>query len=210
MHMQISGPDKQHRLRAALAIIGTCTRPMYQREFQGLWRQYQRLDKEGDLGDLRVFWEAFSEDRREGRPRVWPWLLTARAWLLQLRRYERSGDGDAPLDIRQRCWDLLGLLAGDQAGGDNDDDLPRSLSLKLLRADILLEVANLDDATGDDALISLAHTPPPSGSWSSVLPACEDYWLDPANELIDLESLLPWEEQVSSCRARLKGHCTGK
>ena len=102
--------------------------------------------------------------------------------------------------LRQPCWDVLAELAGRQGGSDDDDGCSLSLILMLLRADILLELAGQNGAPGDDdALKALARTPPPFGSWNTA-PACEDDWVDPALELIDLESPFPWEEQVSSCR----------
>ena len=62
-----------------------------------------------------------------------------------------------------------------------------------MSAAILKELAIRGD-TG--ALKALSFITSLFDSWTSSAPANEDDWLDPADEVIDTESMFAWEEQV--------------
>ena len=120
----LAGPNKlQQRLRAAWDMLSAFVDRMDQRKFQRLWQRYKQLVDLGDVSRSEAFWEEF---KGQGHPRYWALLLTALGKLLELEYCSRSCDGGAPLELLQRCWDLVGALVGRQSGSDNDD-LPRSL-----------------------------------------------------------------------------------
>ena len=122
-------------------------------------------------------------------------LFTMRSRLLQLKWCT----ADIPSELFADCISSIASLKHLDAKGNKPDamDVPRSVCLRLMRAAILKELAIRGD-TG--ALRVLSFIPSPFDSWTSSAPANEDDWLDPAEELIDTESMFAWEEQVS-CNA---------
>ena len=97
---------------------------------------------------------------------------------------------DTSADFRNTCKDLANALW--KHINDVDMGVPHSLCLRLLRADILRDLGQHDV----DAVLSLAHTSPPFGSWTSA-PACKDDWVDPVDEIcVNPEDSLDWEGQV--------------
>ena len=79
---------------------------------------------------------------------------------------------------------------------DDTASLRCSLYLKVLLAALLRSLYEIDNNQFWVGLQSLAWTLPPFGSWSTSTPASEDHWLDPADEVVDPESTLPWDVQV--------------
>ena len=76
--------------------------------------------------------------------------------------------------------------------------LGSSLYLKVLLAALLHSLYEVDNDQFRGELQFLAWIPPPFGSWATSSPASEDDWLDPADEVVDPESTLPWDAQVGS------------
>ena len=158
---------------------------------QCAWRQYLEAVKVGKWV-TRPF-EQLLEGRVSGQQML---LFVARARLLELQSLRSGSAAGSSLSTDVRYVSLLYLLPGGGSALDcrrhiDDQDVHRSLCLRITRMAILMELSSLDDGM----LLCLAQSCPPFGSWTSA--PSEDDWLDPADEVfVDPADRFDWEEQV--------------
>ena len=158
---------------------------------QRVWTRYMRAFREGGT-DSSAF-----ERQLEGVVHTrFCQLFALRSRLLQLTWCDAMQGAVAELLARcARSMDSLRRLDA-KSSETVGADVPRSMYLRLMRTALLKEMAARGSS---EAQHLLSISSPPFGSWTSA-PACEDEWLDLADEVFDPEHLLAWEAQVEfSC-----------